>query len=93
MNPKVFLIDPDLLFNTEGPLLKNTHLEKWQYYDKTEIGMNNYLQVLTSIAIYGFKYAVPITKGYRVMDGNFRTYSAKELGILLPVVFVRNNSL
>lgn len=92
MKPRVFFIDPRQLFNSEGPSIRIHGLESWQYYDKDGVGMDNYLQVLTSIGLYGFRYAVPISSGFKILDGNFRGYAAKELDVLLPVVIVNQNS-
>lgn len=92
MKSKVFWMDPQLVFNTEGPCIPINHLSDGDYYDRDGVGMDNYLQVLTSIALYGIKYAVPITKGCRSMDGNFRIYAAKELNLPLPVVYVHHDS-
>lgn len=92
MKSQVFFIDPQRVFNTEGPNIRIEGLKKWQYYDKDGVGMDNYLQVLTSIGLYGIKYAVPITPGFKALDGNFRVYGAKELDIPLPVIIVSHDS-
>ncbi len=92
MKSKVFFVDPQKIFQTEGPLIKIKHLSNWEYYDKDGIGMSNYLQVLVSIALYGIKYAVPITRSFKNLDGNFRVLAAKELDLPLPVVFVNHDS-
>lgn len=88
---RVFYIDPQMVFNSHGPTILIDHLKEWQYYDKDGVGMNNYLQILASIGLYGIKYAIPINNRYKALDGNFRVFAAKELDILLPVVMVENN--
>lgn len=60
------------------------------HYDKSEIGMRSYLQILSSIALYGFKYIVILDKSNRVTDGNYRVYAAKELGLKVPCVCLDN---
>ena len=88
---KIKHINPEGIFLTEPPvIIKN--LKPNEYYDKSEIGMRSYLQILPSVGLYGFKYAVVLDESNRVLDGNFRVYSALELGIKVPCV-VANNRL
>jgi len=78
-------INPQWIFNSEGPMMfKN--LTAHGYYDKSEIGMTSYLQILPSIALYGFKYVVVLDKSNRVIDGNYRVYAGEELGLKIPCI-------
>lgn len=77
------LINPELLFISEPPFL--TPVNSDNYYDKTEIGMENYLQILPSVGLYGIQYKIFIDESNKVLDGNFRVYAALELGIMVPV--------
>ena len=79
------LVDPEQLFFSHGPVVKL--IDKSLYEDHSEVGVQSYLDVLLSIALYGFKYAVPIKKSRYIIDGNFRAYSAIELGIYVPIYF------
>lgn len=87
---KIKHINPEGIFLTEPPvIIKN--LKSREYYDKSEIGMRSYLQILPSVGLYGFKYAVVLDESNRVMDGNFRVYAGQELGIKIPCVAHTNN--
>lgn len=81
---EIFLVDPEKLFcyYHETPVVK-----PGDYYDRTEIGMSNYLQVMPSIALHGFRYAVFIDRSFKVLDGYYRVLSALELGLNVPVTF------
>ena len=76
-------VDPELLFVTEPPTLPI--VPDGQYYDRNAIGMSTYLQILSSVGLYGFQYAVYVDNCNKVLDGNFRVYAARELGLLVPV--------
>lgn len=91
MKPDVFFLDPNRVFHSHGPTVKIDNLRDGDFYDKDGIGMSNYLHVLTSIGLYGIKYAVPLSSAFYALDGNFRIYAAEELGIQIPVVQVQNN--
>ena len=84
---KIHWVDPHTLFPSHPPYqpLYKTGVQG----DVTEIGMTEYLHILPSIALYGFKYAVEINKAHEIMNGDFRVFAARELGILVPVVYVR----
>lgn len=89
MMTSINFIDPGSIFLTEPPvMIKN--LPPRDYYDKSEIGMISYLQILPSVALYGFKYAAVLDSSNRVLDGNFKTYAAVELGLKVPCVCRRN---
>jgi len=75
-------VDPASLFFTEPPVVPI--VADNLYYDRTEIGMTNYLQILPSVALYGFKYVVYIDSTNKILDGNFRAYAALELGLKVP---------
>jgi len=83
-------VNPSKLFYSHGPVVRQHLLS--DYYDQDEIGISTYLQVLPSIALYGFKYAVPISKSGYNLDGNFRVFCAEELGIKVPVIICKNNA-
>ena len=76
-------VNPHKLFITEPPHLPI--VSNSQYYDKTAIGMSNYLEILASVGLYGFQFAVKVNNCGKVLDGNFRTYAAIELGLPLPI--------
>lgn len=87
---KIRLINPEHLFFSHGPTVRLA--DKSFYEDRSEIGLRSYLDVLPSIALYGFKYAVPIKRTHYIIDGNFRAYSALELGIKVPVYFSKGKN-
>ena len=87
---KIRFVDPSELFYSHGPVVRQHPLS--DYYDRDEIGVSTYLQVLPSIALYGFKYAVPVSKSGKLLDGNFRVFCAEELGMKVPIVVCKNNS-
>lgn len=87
---KTKYINPEGIFLTEPPVIIKS-LKSGEYYDKSEIGMRSYLQILPSVGLYGFKYAAVLDKSNRVMDGNFRVYAGLELGIKVPCVAHINN--
>jgi len=87
---KIRFVNPSELFHSHGPVVRQHPLS--DYYDHDEIGISTYLQVLPSIALYGFKYAVPISKSRKILDGNFRAFCAEELGIKVPVIICKNNA-
>lgn len=76
-------VSPELLFFTEEPNLPV--VEAGKYYDKTQIGVSNYLDFLPSIALYGIQYKVFIDESNRILDGNWRGCAALELGLLVPI--------
>lgn len=80
-------IDPEQLFPKHPPYQRL--YENGEQSDLTEVGMQSYLQILPSVALYGFKYAVEINKAGGVLNGDFRTFAARELGMKLPVVYHR----
>lgn len=79
------LMNPQNLFFSHGPTVKL--VDKALYEDRSEINLQSYLEVLPSIALYGFKYAIPIKESGYLLNGNFRAYSALELGIDVPVYY------
>jgi len=81
-------VDPNTLFITEPPFVPI--VDDGKYYDKTEIGMSNYLQILPSVGLYGIQFEVFITDSNKILDGNFRTYAAIEAGILVPISIQKN---
>lgn len=86
---KIKYINPEWIFNSEKPIMfKN--LTPRDHYDKSEIGMVSYLQILVSIALYGFKYVVVLNKSNTVIDGNYRVYAGKELGLKVPCIVLNN---
>lgn len=87
MVKKVIWIDPNCLFPKHPPY-QQLYGEGKQN-DLTEVGMESYLQVLPSIALYGFKYAVEINKSHAILNGDFRVFAAIELGIDVPIVYSR----
>lgn len=76
-------VDPNKLFVTEPPVVPV--VSDNMYSDKTERGMSTYLQILPSVGLYGFQFEVYISDSNKVLDGNFRTYAGRELGLLVPV--------
>lgn len=87
---KIKWINPEWIFSTEPPVI-NKDLKRFDYWDKSEIDLRSYLQVLPSIALYGFQYVVVLDRANRVRDGNFRVYAAKELGLKVPCVCFDNS--
>lgn len=87
---KIEYVDSSELFHSHGPVVHQHHLS--DYYDQDEIGLSTYLQVLLSIALYGFKYAVPVSESKRILDGNFRVFCGEELGLKVPIVICKNNA-
>lgn len=84
---KVVFVNPNDLFPKYPP---HSQLYKQnEYNDLTEVGMQSYLQILPSLALYGFKYAVEINKSHEVINGDFRVFGAIELGKEVPAVYVR----
>ncbi len=87
MAVKVHLVDPECLFPKHPPY--QPLFKKGEQNDLTEVDMQSYLQILSSIGLYGFKYAVEINQSHGILNGDFRTFAARELGLKLPVVHVR----
>jgi hypothetical protein len=87
MAKKVYWINPNHLFPKHPPYQRL--YKEGEQNDLTEVGMESYLQILPSIALYGFKYAIEINKSHAILNGDFRTFAARELGIKVPVVFSR----
>ncbi|MFX1517140.1 MAG: hypothetical protein ACFFC6_12630 [Promethearchaeota archaeon] len=86
---KIEWIDPHTLFPKGVPY--GTRLYKpSEHSDKTEIGMTNYLEILPSVALYGFRYAIVANRSHRVLNGDFRVMAARELGLKIPVYFHNN---
>lgn len=86
---KVYLVNPHLVFCENIPNIPI--YERKRYYDNTEINMTNYLEILPSIALYGFKYAIEVNRSYKVLNGDFRVLVARELNILIPIVILKGN--
>ena len=84
---KIHWVDPHTLFPAHPPY--QPLFETGVQGDITEIGMTEYLHIVPSIALYGFKFAVEINKAHEIMNGDFRVFAARELGIKVPVVYVR----
>lgn len=80
-------MDPQELFPKHPPY--QPLYEKGEQNDLTEVGLQSYFQVLPSIALYGFKYVVEINKSHAILNGDFRVFVSRELGIKVPVVYVR----
>ena len=87
MAKKIHWVDPHTLFPSHPPY--QPLFEKGKQGDITEIGMTEYLHILPSIALYGFKFAIEINKAHGVINGDFRVFAGRELGIKVPVVYVR----
>lgn len=87
-NYPIHWINPEKLFPVGSPY--GITYEPNQYNDTTEIGMTNYLMVLPSIALYGFKYAIVVNPNFRVLNGDYRVFAARELNQKIPVVFHNN---
>lgn len=84
---EIVMRDPNKLFCDHLPYAKIW--EKRLYNDLTELNMTTYLQILTSVGLYGIKYAVEVKPSLQVIDGDFRVYAARELGLLVPTVMVK----
>lgn len=87
MGKKVYWVDPHTLFPKHPPYQRLYN--KGEQNDLTEVGLTSYLQVLPSIALYGFKYAIEINKSHEILNGDFRVFASRELGIKVPVVYSR----
>jgi hypothetical protein len=59
--------------------------KKNNYVDKNEIGLTSYLQILPSVALYGFKYVLDLD-GLISKGGDFRVFAARELGLIIPTI-------
>ena len=82
MKDIIYWVDPDTLF-----VKLPCGCPVWGDNDYSTIGMTSYLQVLPTIALYGFKYVVTVDRNRKVKDGDYRVFAARELGIKVPVVF------
>ncbi len=87
LTKEVYFIDPEELFPFDPPY--QPIYGPGEQNDETEVGMQSYMQILPSIALYGFKYAIEVTKSHKVLNGDFRTFAARELGLKIPVVYHR----
>lgn len=84
---KIYWVDPEKIFVKGIPF--NPLYDPKQYNDPTSLDLVHYLECLPSIALYGFKYVVTVNKAMKVMDGDYRVFAARELGIKLPIVIPR----
>ena len=86
---QIYWIDPEKLFPVGLPYVP-IYNEQRQYNDLTEFQLSNYLEVLPSIALYGFRSVIVANYSYRVLNGDFRVFVARELGLKVPVMFHDN---